>query len=62
MYPKQLKLFKAWARAMEEGSTVDKPNYGKSRTAISKMTRPRKRPGRKRRRRRLKRVKEMKRG
>jgi len=26
-YPKQLRLFKAWARAMEEGATVDRPSY-----------------------------------
>lgn len=26
-YPKQLRLFKAWARAMEEGATVGNPSY-----------------------------------
>jgi len=29
-YPKQKKAFVLWAKAMVEGSTVDKPNYGKS--------------------------------
>jgi len=29
-YPTKLKLFKAWAKAMEEGATVDRPNYGKT--------------------------------
>lgn len=29
MYPKSVKLFLPWARAMVAGATVDKPNYGK---------------------------------
>lgn len=30
MYPKQVKLFVPWAKAMVQGATVDKPNYGKT--------------------------------
>jgi len=26
-YPSRLKLFKAWAKAMEQGATVGKPDY-----------------------------------
>lgn len=26
-YPKKLKLFKAWAKAMEQGATVGEPSY-----------------------------------
>jgi len=56
-YPRTLKLFKAWAKAMEEGATVDKPNYGKSLTRLSKSTRPARRWPRKLRRRRRRRLK-----
>lgn len=51
-HPRQLKLFRKWARAMEEGAIVDKPDYGKSLTATSKTKRRR---TRRRRRRRLQR-------
>jgi len=30
MFPKRKDLFVAWAKAMVEGATVDKPNYGKT--------------------------------
>lgn len=29
MHPKTLKLFRAWAKAMEEGAIVGNPDYGK---------------------------------
>jgi len=41
-YPSKLKLFKAWAKAMEDGANVDKPNYGKTQSG-SQMARPRSR-------------------
>lgn len=28
-YPTKLHLFRKWAKAMEEGATVDRPDYGK---------------------------------
>lgn len=31
MYPKKVKLFVPWAKAMVAGATVDKPTYSKSR-------------------------------
>jgi len=31
MYPRRKDLFTAWAKAMVEGSTVDKPNYSPAR-------------------------------
>lgn len=40
-YPTKLKLFKAWAKAMEEGATVDKPNYGKTSHGPKAHGRPR---------------------
>jgi len=49
-YPKDVKRFKQWARAMEEGATVDKPNYGKKLGRATKF--------RKRRRRRRKSIKK----
>jgi len=54
-YPTKLKLFKAWAKAMEEGATVDRPNYGKSHTRGFRMKRRTRRWPRKLRKRRLKR-------
>jgi len=50
-YPKQLKLFKAWAKAMEQGSTVDKPSYGKTRTGQKGRAKPLRRSNRFRRKR-----------
>jgi len=47
-YPTKLKLFKAWAKAMEEGATVDRPNYGKTSAGPSVKQRLRKRPRRRR--------------
>jgi len=41
MHPKQLKLFRAWAKAMELGATVDKPSYSKTRTGSKKTARRR---------------------
>jgi len=41
-YPRKLKLFKAWAKAMEGGATVDKPSYSltrKSRRGTTSSTR-----------------------
>lgn len=29
-YPKTVKLFIPWSKAMVDGATVDKPNYGKT--------------------------------
>jgi len=57
-YPTRLKLFKAWAKAMEEGATVDKPDYGKNagttkRTPKFRMKSRRKRRRNRRRSRRL---------
>lgn len=49
-YPKRLKDFKAWAKAMEEGATVDRPSYGKTLNGPSRAGKPRKRPRRRRRR------------
>jgi len=46
-YPTKLKLFKAWAKAMEDGATVDKPNYGKT---LSGSLKVRSRSGTRRRR------------
>jgi len=43
-FPRKLKLFRAWARAMEEGATVDAPDYGKRTTTTSRTSKTRKRP------------------
>jgi len=43
-YPTKLKLFKAWAKAMEEGATVDRPNYGKTARARTRTGSVRQRP------------------
>lgn len=56
-YPTKLHLFKKWAKAMEEGATVDKPDYGKK----GKMTRrgsSQKHPRRMRRRKRAKKAQD----
>jgi len=47
-HPSRLDLFKAWAKAMEAGATVDKPNYGKTQ-AGPKTTQRRPRGTRRRR-------------
>lgn len=49
-YPTRLKLFKAWAKAMEMGATVDKPNYSKK-SWLGKKTPTRRRSNRFRRKR-----------
>jgi len=38
-YPTTLKLFKAWAKAMEEGAKVDKPLYTTSSQRPARKTR-----------------------
>lgn len=50
MYPRRKDLFVAWAKAMVEGATVDKPNYGKTQSGSPKR-RMKKTPNRRRRRR-----------
>jgi len=56
MYPRRKDLFTAWAKAMVEGSTVDKPNYSPARMKKSgKISLTRKA---KRRRRRKKKAKD----
>jgi len=47
-YPTQLKLFKAWSKAMEQGATVGKPDYGKTLTGRRKKQLRKKRHKRKR--------------
>lgn len=49
MYPKQVKLFVPWAKAMVQGATVDKPNYGKKMKASRKFRKRRKGSSRRRR-------------
>ena len=52
-YPQRLDLFKAWAKAMEEGATVDKPHYrGTTSNQVTARATP---TGHKRRARRLRR-------
>lgn len=55
-HPKQLRLFKAWAKAMEEGAIVDKPSYRGTAGATTAPTKSRgranTRPRRTRRRKR----------
>lgn len=48
-FPKTLKLFRAWAKAMELNAKVDKPDYGKSLKGKKTFKRRRKRFRRKRR-------------
>jgi len=57
-YPTRLDLFKKWSRAMEQGATVDKPNYSPATPSGSTMTRPKRRARRLRRKRRSRRKKE----
>jgi len=52
MFPKRVKLFIPWAKAMVAGATVDKPTYGKSASRHNSGTN--RKPKRKRRRRRKK--------
>lgn len=40
MYPKDVKKFTLWAKAMVEGATVKTPAYGKSHSHTSKAKRP----------------------
>jgi len=52
-FPKQLRLFKAWAKAMEEGATVDRPSYrgtSTGRRPAKRRSRANTRPRRTRRR------------
>lgn len=51
-HPKQLKRFRAWAKAMEQGATVGNPDY--SSNSKTSSTSRRKRRLKKRRRRRKK--------
>jgi len=58
-YPSRLKMFKAWAKAMEEGAVVGTPMYPKGSSPSGKtQSGRRKRPRRRRftRRRRAKKV------
>lgn len=41
-YPTKLKLFKAWAKAMEQGATVSHPDYGKALAPTARRKRSRK--------------------
>jgi len=47
MYPKKVKLFIPWSKAMVAGATVDKPSYG----STKKLTMMKKRRKRRRRKR-----------
>lgn len=49
-YPTRLDLFRAWAKAMEQGATVKTPNYGKaaSNSTSGKSRTTARRPRRKR--------------
>lgn len=50
-HPSRVDIFRAWAKAMVEGATVGKPNYGKS---LGRSASTLKRPKRRRRRRKKK--------
>lgn len=50
-YPRRLRLFKQWAKAMEQGATVDNPDYSRAKSGNS--NRRKRRIHRKRRRRRF---------
>jgi len=56
-YPKTVKLFTPWAKAMVEGATVDRPNYGKT-TRSSKTSKTHMKKRRKRRRKRKRNAKK----
>lgn len=43
MFPKRLDLFRKWAKAMEQGATVDKPNYSPATQTGRTMNRPKRR-------------------
>jgi len=47
MYPKRVKLFIPWSKAMVAGATVDKPSYGTNQKKKA-MTKRRKRRRKKR--------------
>lgn len=49
-YPSKLKLFRAWAKAMEQGAQVGSPDYSSSGKMSSTSERKRRRKRRKRRR------------
>lgn len=53
MYPRRKDLFTAWAKAMVEGATIDKPNYSPARGA-GIGTRSSRRKRRKKRRKKVK--------
>lgn len=55
-YPRQVKLFIPWSKAMVDGATVDKPDYGKKMRQSKKSARPLAR--RRKRRKRKKRMKD----
>jgi len=51
MYPRKVNLFIPWSKAMVEGATIDKPDYGKKSTKkgrIGKTNRKRRKRRRKR--------------
>lgn len=48
-YPRTVKLFVPWSKAMVEGATVDKPDYGKKMTS-SKRARSKRRKRRRKKR------------
>jgi len=48
MYPKQVRLFVPWSKAMVAGATVDKPNYSKKKKSTL-MRRKRRATARRRR-------------
>jgi len=51
MYPRKSKIFQAWAKAMVDGATVDKPSYpGTSVTSTTKKTKTFRRLRRRKRR------------
>lgn len=57
-YPKTVKMFEAWAKAMVRGAQVDKPNYSSAATGSTKTSRGgrTKRTSRRRTRRKKKRM------
>jgi len=48
-HPKSLKLFRAWAKAMEQGAVVGNPDYTKTTRSGAKKARPKRRARRPRR-------------
>lgn len=57
-FPTRLDLFRKWAKAMEQGAKVDKPNYSPATPSGRGMNRPKRRARRPRRMRRMRRKKE----